>query len=336
MEQGSLKERVLDRSVLKHVKKQNSVMSAGPLIGQDYAALDMKNAGEKTRDDLQLIMTEAVAAVPYIAWTKAMNNFACSGGTPQGVRLTFLLPAEVAEQDIKRYMQKFISLAEQAGVSIMGGHTQVDSAFAKARFQVTVLGTASVFRQNIAAIQPGYDIVMTKEAGLLGTDLLARRTGKKLSARFAKSYIESAYREEPDCSIVPEAQAVCDCAGQEPVYYMHDVSCGGVYAALWQLAVRIGRGIEIEHAAIPIRQETIEICEYYGLNPYMLEGTGSLLIVARDGSALADCLAERGIPAVTVGRVAENNDKVIDINEIEKRYLTPVSGDEIYKVLSDI
>ncbi len=336
MEQGSLKERVLERSVLKHVKKQNSAMSAGPLIGQDYAELGLKNTGEETRNNLFLIMTEAVAASPYIAWTKAMNNFACSGGAPQGVRLTFLLPLEAAEQDIKRYMQKFISLAERAGIPIMGGHTQVDAAFAKTRFQVTVLGTASAFRQNIAAIQPGCDIVMTKETGLLGTDLLARRTEKRLEGRFARSYIEGAYRDEADCSIVPETQAVCDSAVQEPIYYMHDVSCGGVYAALWQLAVRIGKGIEIEHAAIPIRQETIEICEYYGLNPYMLEGTGSLLIVARDGKAVADCLAERGISAEIVGRVAENNDKVIHINDIEKRYLTPVSGDEIYKVLSDV
>lgn len=336
MEQGSLEERVLERSVLKHVKKQNSTMTAGPLIGQDYAELDLKYTGEGTRNKSPLIMTEAVAASPYISWTKAMNNFACSGGAPQGIRLAFLLPIETAEQDIKRYMQEFISLAERAGIPIMGGHTQVDAAFAKARFQVTVVGTASAFRQNIGAIRPGCDIVMTKEAGLLGTDLLARRTEGKLEGRFAGSYIEGAYRDEAEYSIVPEAQAVCDSAVQESIYYMHDVSCGGVYAALWQLAARIGKGIEIEHSAIPIRQETVEICEYYGLNPYMLEGTGSLLFVVGNGKAAADCLAERGISAGIVGRVAENNDKVIHINDIEKRYLTPVSGDEIYKVLSDI
>lgn len=336
MEQGSLEERILSRSVLKHLKKQNKAMTAGPFVGQDYAELNIGNSKPGISDDKRIIMTEAVAATPCIAWIKALNNFACSGGKPQGVRLTFLLPGDTAEQDIKQYMQAFITLSERDGIPIMGGHTRVDFALEKARFQVTILGTASLFHQNVGAIQPGHDIVMTKQAGLLGTDMIARRTGEKLADRFAESYIRSAYRDAADCSIAPESQAVCNSGIRESVYYMHDVSCGGVYGALWQLAVRIGKGIEVEHTHIPIRQETIEISEYYGINPYMLEGTGALLLVGEDGKIIVDFLSNQGIDAAVIGKVAGHHDKVIHINDLEKRYLTLVSGDDIYKVLSDI
>ena len=34
---------------------------------------------------------------------------------------------------------------------------------------------------------------------------------------------------------------------------------------------------------IPIRQETIEICEFFNINPYLLDATGCLFVVVEDG-----------------------------------------------------
>ena len=45
-----------------------------------------------------------------------------------------------------------------------------------------------------------------------------------------------------------------------------------------------GVGLEIDLKKIPIRQETIEICEFFDLNPYKLLSGGSLLLAAADGT----------------------------------------------------
>lgn len=47
---------------------------------------------------------------------------------------------------------------------------------------------------------------------------------------------------------------------------------------------------------IPIRQETVEICEYFDVNPYGLISSGMMLMASADGNALVLALQEAGIP----------------------------------------
>jgi hydrogenase maturation factor len=115
---------------------------------------------------------------------------------------------------------------------------------------------------------------------------------------------------------------------------MHDVSHGGLYGALWQLSVNIKKGISVRQELLLIRQETIEICEYFNLNPYLLEGTGSLLAVVGNGEKTCEILRENGVEAEVIGKVTADNDKTVLTGEepVEKRFLNMVSGDEIFKL----
>ena len=81
---------------------------------------------------------------------------------------------------------------------------------------------------------------------------------------------------------------------------------------------------------IPIRQETIEICELFNLNPYQLISSGSMLIGTDHGSQLVDALAKEGIHAAVIGKAVEGNDRVI-FNDGEKRFLEPPKADELYR-----
>ena len=80
---------------------------------------------------------------------------------------------------------------------------------------------------------------------------------------------------------------------------MHDVTAGGIFGALWELAEASGVGLDITLKKIPIRQETVEICEFFDINPYQLASGGSLLMAAEDGNRLVMDLAKEGIPAMT-------------------------------------
>ena len=46
--------------------------------------------------------------------------------------------------------------------------------------------------------------------------------------------------------------------------------------------------MKIELQKIPVWQETVEVSEVFDINPYMLDGTGSLLIVTNNGERLVD------------------------------------------------
>ena len=77
---------------------------------------------------------------------------------------------------------------------------------------------------------------------------------------------------------------------------------------------------------IPVRQETIEICEVLGINPYELYGAGSLIIVSDKGNQLLHELEKQQIPAAIVGKITEEKGKVI-LNGEEFRFLDRPKND---------
>ena len=80
-----------------------------------------------------------------------------------------------------------------------------------------------------------------------------------------------------------------------------------------------------------ILQETVEVCERYRLNPYQLSSVGSFLVVSEEADELAEKLREYGVQAEVIGRMTDNNDKIIQNGE-EIRYIDRPAPDEIYKI----
>ena len=141
---------------------------------------------------------------------------------------------------------------------------------------------------------------------------------KELFERYSESYLRPV--EQIEQLILLGGQV--DIAFDHGCIYSHDISRGGVFAALWEMGDALKCGLEVCHDNIPILQETIEICEHTGDNPYMIDGCGSALFVVSDGECLADKLYEAGYEAAVIGHLTENSDRVI-VHEDERRFLTP-------------
>lgn len=101
---------------------------------------------------------------------------------------------------------------------------------------------------------------------------------------------------------------------------------------LWEMAEASGVGLEIDLKKIPVRQETIEVCEFFGINPYQLISSGCMLMAAEDGNLLVRELEKAGIPATIIGKATAGNDRVL-LNEEERRFLEPPKADELYKAI---
>ena len=114
---------------------------------------------------------------------------------------------------------------------------------------------------------------------------------------------------------------------------MHDVTEGGIFGALWEMAEASEVGLEIDLKEIPVKQETIEICEYFLLNPYCLISSGSLLMAGDNGYEVVRELKKAGIHGAVIGKAVKGRDRVV-INDNERRNLEPPKSDELYKVMS--
>ena len=55
---------------------------------------------------------------------------------------------------------------------------------------------------------------------------------------------------------------------------------GGVYSAVWELAENAGLGARIQLKKVPLKQETVEICDYFNISPYQLLSVGAVLLTA--------------------------------------------------------
>ncbi len=328
MRPGKISDSVLKRSVLKQIRTKRQEVLSGAGIGEDCAIFASNNG---------FVSSVSQGPVPEGAdmarvLIKGANNLATAGARPIAALITLLLPQEAEEQLLKQLMAAAENACSVLGVQIAGGHTTVSRHVDCPIACVTIYG---IPMEDVAfpmfatkGAKPGQDIVLTKWIALEGTALLARLRRERLLERYPAHLVEEAAGFDRYLSIIPEAAS----AVKSGVRVMHDASEGGILASLWELAESSGVGLTIDLRKIPIRQETVEVCEFCEVNPYMLASAGCLVLVADHGEGLVGQLAREQIPAAVIGQITDSHDRLI-YNAEEKRYLDKPAQDEIYKYI---
>lgn len=327
MKIGKVPENVLKRSVMKQLHYKRDEVILGPGIGEDCAALAL------AEDEILVMSTDPITGtakdIGKLAIQITANDLASAGAEPIGVMLTILLPDGTREIALKRIMEQMECACREAKMQILGGHTEVTAVVNQP--VVNVAGVAKAKKGSListAGARAGMDIVVSKWVGIEGTMIFAKEKEAELKEHFPADFVDTAIGFDRYLSVVPEAAV----AVKSGVAAMHDVTEGGLFGALWEMAEASGVGLEIDLKKIPIRQETVEICEYFDVNPYGLISSGMMLMASEDGNALVHALAEANIPATVIGKATEGNDRVI-VRDEERRFLEPPKTDELYKVL---
>lgn len=327
MKIGKVPENVLKRSVFKqiHTKRPEVVLGAG--VGEDCAAIKL------APDETLVLSTDPITGTTQDIGTLAIqitvNDLASAGAEPVGVLLTVLLPESVEEPELRQMMAQVEAACAKAGVQVMGGHTEVTAVVTQPVISVCGVGKVKDGKLiSTAGARPGMDILVTKWIGIEGTAILAKEKEKELLTKFSAPFVAKAKALDVYISVQSEAAV----AVRSGVSAMHDVTEGGIFGALWEMAEASGVGLEIDMKKIPVRQETVEVCEFFGLNPYQLISSGCMLMAATDGNLLVRELMKAGIPATIIGKATAGNDRVL-INEDERRFLEPPKTDELYKAI---
>ena len=319
MNPGKVSNSILDRSVLRLIKSRNSRV-AKPFIGADCGSIDINE------QDKRILCSESCGIWPVY---RAANNIYSCGGMPLAAHISVIMPRNFNEYNLKEQIRIINSQCGIFGMQISGGHTQIND-MVKAPV-VTVTGIGVTDSDEIVSsknIRPGQHIVMTKWICIGVIRKLIDIKRDEMREKYTDYVIDKAYGSEEDMSVKYEAQL----ALKAGIRAMHDVAEGGIFAALWDMAQAGNVGLDIDFRSIPVKQEIIELCEMYDINPYKLESDGALLIAADDADTLINLLEKEGIKAAVIGRATDNNDKVIN-NLDEVRYLDTPQRDEIYRFL---
>ena len=331
MKCGKLTESVYERSVIK-VMKAN-----GAGLGADCAVLAGNGdcAGILSGQASAFGMDARTAARAYLAATNHViaccANSAASGLFDACANMTLMVPEKLREIKLRAMIETAAVQAEETGIPILGCNVQVLPMVTEAvAVCVISAGMENRSESNLVPVKKqslaDRDLVMTKWLGLEGTAVIAADSRGKLCGRYPSALVDTAADFYKYLSVAPEAAT----AVKSGADYLLALREGGVFGGLWQLAAENGVGLVADLKRIPVRQETIEVCEYFDLNPYELMAGGSLLILTENGGELVRALETAGVPAAVIGRTTQGNDRIIRHGE-ESRFLEPANGDEIFR-----
>ena len=327
MKIGKVPENVLKRSILKQIKTKRAEVLVGAGVGEDCAAIAL------APDEVMVLSTDPITGttkdIGKWAVMVSANDIASSGAEVIGMLVCAMLPPDISEAELKEAMQQIEVSCEELNIQVVGGHTEITDAVTRPILTMTGIGKVKQDRfLTTGGAKPGQDIVITKWIGLEGTSILAKEKEDELLSKFPRHLVDEAKEYDRMMSVIPEAAI----AVKSNVSAMHDITEGGVFGALWELAESAGVGLTVDLKKLPIKQATVEICNYYDINPYELMSSGSMLMAVYNGHDLVRALEQEQIHAVVVGKVTDSNDKIV-INGEETRFLEPPKTDELYKAL---
>jgi hydrogenase expression/formation protein HypE len=246
-----------------------------------------------------------------------INDLAMSGARPMALSLAFILEEGFALADLRRVIESARAAALRAGVPIVTGDTKVVGRGCGDQVFINTSGLGLVpmgVELSSARVTPGDAILVSGDIGDHGVAILACREGLELEGDIAS---DTAPLHELSAAILGACPTV---------HAMRDPTRGGLASVLVEIAGRRKLGIEIDEAAIPVREGVRGACELLGLDPLLVANEGKLVAFVPADAADAALEAMRAHP---LGRRAARIGHVTDAHAGRVVLRTPVGGQRV-------
>jgi hydrogenase maturation factor len=243
--------------------------------------------------------------------------------------VTLLLPVSTTEEELGEIMSQIADTSAALNVDIMGGHTEVTAAVNKVVITGTAVGIAEKKKLvTTSGAKPGDGIVLTKNAGLEGTAIIAADKKKDLQGIIDEELLNEARQMVNNVSVVRDGLE----AAAFGVSAMHDVTEGGVLGAVWEMCEASGTGAVIEYSKVPVAASTAAICRHYDIDPLKLISSGCMLIACNNSTELVKRLESRGISAGAIGTMTKERAILLEKDGTITEIVQP-GADELYKAI---
>ncbi|WMI80648.1 AIR synthase family protein [Anaerotignum sp. MB30-C6] len=316
-------ESIVMNPIRKNTVKRDDILLR-PKTGEDCSVVDLQ--GEMCVLSTDPI-TGAAKDIGYLAVQINCNDIYSAGAEPVGILLTVLLPESSDEEDLKEIIEGALKGAEELGIEILGGHTEVTDAVCKPIVSAAVIGKSR--KRNIVqtgGAQVGQDVIMTKWAGLEGTAIIAKEYEEELVKGLPLEVVQAAQGMKNFLSVGTESLI----AVEHGATAMHDATEGGILGAVWEVAECSQTGVEIWQDRIPLKEETKIICNQANIDPLRLISSGTMIITTQDGQELLKKLSAHGIEGAIIGRITE--EERILVTAQGRCLLEEPKSDAIYQV----
>jgi hydrogenase maturation factor len=296
---GKLPPDLLQMKILRYAGYERPEVKIGPKIGEDAAVIDWPS-GQYLVVSSDPIVGAKQGAGRLLVFVNS-NDIFSKGGEPAYLVVTLILPASEGHEKASRLMAEIDEACREAGIAIVGGHTEFTDRYDLPVVVGTIFGTATRLLSS-NDIRPGDVVLMTKHAGLEGMTILAQDRPELLGSCLEREKIEEIRNWTRSLSVGPEARCLARMAR-----FMHDPTEGGLMGGLSEIASLTPWGLQIDSVAIPIHPYTRRVSATLGFDPLRLISSGVLLAILpeKELESAKSELSDQRIPFSVIGKVVE-------------------------------
>ena len=258
-----------------------------------------------------------------------INDLAVGGAMPLYLSCAAIIEEGLPFDLLHRIARSMAAAASEAGVQVVTGDTKVVQRGACDRLFLTTTGIGMIragVELGAHLARPGDVVLVNGVLGDHGAAILAARGELALDAPI-----------DSDCASLHGLVAALLTAAPA-TRFMRDATRGGAATVLNEIALAADCGIEIDEAAVPLREEVKGFCEILGLDPLYLANEGRLVAIvppAEVPDALAAMRAHRhGTGACRVGHVTERRPRQVVMHTIlgGQRIVDMLVGDQLPRI----
>jgi hydrogenase expression/formation protein HypE len=214
-----------------------------------------------------------------------VNDLAMSGARPLYLSAGFILEEGLAMQTLWSVAQSMGVAARAAGVQIVTGDTKVVERGKGDGLYINTAGVGAI--EHDLSIAPAS--VRAGDAILLNGDI-GRHGMAVMAARAALTFDPAI---ESDCAPLAQAVQALIAAGIE-IHCLRDLTRGGLASAAVEIASGCSVELEIDEAAVAVREEVKGACELLGLDPLYVANEGRFIAIFPQAQAERALDALRG------------------------------------------
>jgi hydrogenase maturation factor len=303
---GKIPVDVLREVVFKNLGVKREEVVLGPSVGIDGAVI---NLGNKSLIVSMDPITGALERIGWLAVNINANDVSTFGVEPAFFFSCILLPEDSQRKTVETICVQMNEAAKKLEMTIAGGHCEVTPGLVHPIVIGCAMGTTEKGNYVTAGGAKAEDkLILTKTVGIEGTAILASDKEKQLRKALKTSTLQSAKRFFSQISVAQEAITVFKTGG---VNAMHDPTEGGIAGGIHEMADASNLGVQIFEEKIPVAEETLEVCNFFKIDPLCLIASGSLLIAARKNftNKILRRLRDSRISASVIGEFLQSPEK---------------------------
>lgn len=335
-----LKAGKLEIDILKGLLEKYTLLDpqvvVGPKIGEDAAVIDVGKRTEHywvvTSDPITFTAEE----IGYYGVMVNINDIATRGATPKWFLATLLFPEEGYDPLlVHKVFRQIHGACRRFNVSFIGGHTEITPGLDRVILSGHMIGEVKKEKLvKTSGARVGDLLLLIKGVCIEGTSIIAREKEAELLKRsISSSLIRKVKRFifDPGIDVLQAAQIACHSAS---VHSMHDPTEGGLINGIVEMAMASEKEFEVDLEKVFVYEESRILCREFGLNPFGVIASGSLLLTISPSDILTiqKAFKRTSIPLQVIGKVKKGPARVINVEGKKRKELRPFPRDEILKI----